>query len=71
MTALPPDASPPDAAPPATSSSEPARRQVLVVDDDARLRDLLQRYLSQNGFEVTVAADAHAMNRLLPAGSGT
>lgn len=66
MTALPPDASPPDAAPPATSSSEPARRQVLVVDDDARLRDLLQRYLSQNGFEVTVAADAHAMNRLLP-----
>jgi two-component system phosphate regulon response regulator OmpR len=37
-----------------------------VVDDDARLRDLLQRYLSQNGFEVTVAADAQAMNRMLP-----
>jgi two-component system phosphate regulon response regulator OmpR len=31
---------------------------VLVVDDDARLRDLLRRYLSGNGFLVTAAADA-------------
>src|ERR1700681_104744 len=31
---------------------------LLVVDDDARLRDLLRRYLSDNGFRVTVAADA-------------
>jgi two-component system phosphate regulon response regulator OmpR len=31
---------------------------LLVVDDDARLRDLLRRYLSENGFRVTVAADA-------------
>ena len=30
---------------------------LLVVDDDARLRDLLRRYLSENGFRVTVAAD--------------
>ena len=37
--------------------------KVLVVDDDARLRDLLRRYLSENGYTVTVAEDAKAMNR--------
>ena len=31
---------------------------LLVVDDDARLRELLRRYLSDNGFRVTPAADA-------------
>lgn len=31
---------------------------ILVVDDDRRLRDLLQRYLSENGFRVTSASDA-------------
>ncbi|MGC2857361.1 response regulator [Novispirillum sp. DQ9] len=31
---------------------------VLVVDDDERLRTLLRRYLSDNGFVVTTAADA-------------
>lgn len=31
---------------------------LLVVDDDARLRELLRRYLFENGFRVTVAADA-------------
>ncbi|HXZ68018.1 MAG TPA: response regulator [Alphaproteobacteria bacterium] len=31
---------------------------ILVVDDDARLRSLLQRYLKQNGFRVTTAGDA-------------
>jgi two-component system phosphate regulon response regulator OmpR len=31
---------------------------VLVVDDDQRLRDLLRRYLSENGFRVTAAGDA-------------
>src|SRR4051812_12884335 len=30
---------------------------LLVVDDDARLRGLLRRYLSDNGFRVTLAAD--------------
>lgn len=30
---------------------------LLVVDDDARLRELLRRYLSDNGFRVTLAAD--------------
>src|SRR5688572_2845088 len=31
---------------------------LLVVDDDARLRELLRRYLADNGFRVTLAADA-------------
>lgn len=31
---------------------------LLVVDDDARLRELLRRYLSDNGFRVTSAEDA-------------
>jgi two-component system phosphate regulon response regulator OmpR len=37
----------------------------LVVDDDERLRGLLQRYLSTNGFRITVAADAAEARRLL------
>lgn len=31
---------------------------LLIVDDDARLRELLRRYLCDNGFRVTGAADA-------------
>jgi two-component system phosphate regulon response regulator OmpR len=31
---------------------------ILVVDDDARLRSLLSRYLAENGFRVTTAASA-------------
>jgi two-component system phosphate regulon response regulator OmpR len=31
---------------------------LLVVDDDERLRSLLQRYLTGNGYRVTAAADA-------------
>ena len=33
---------------------------VLVVDDDKRIRDLLARYLSENGFRVTPAEDSSA-----------
>jgi two-component system phosphate regulon response regulator OmpR len=33
---------------------------ILVVDDDRRLRDLLQKYLSENSFRVTTAGDAAA-----------
>ncbi len=36
--------------------SEPPH--VLVVDDDRRLRDLLGRFLGDNGFRVTAASDA-------------
>ena len=35
--------------------SEP---HLLVVDDDVRLRDLLRRYLTDQGFRVTTAGDA-------------
>lgn len=31
---------------------------ILVVDDDGRLRELLRRFLSDNGFRVSTAADA-------------
>ncbi|MGF1592430.1 MAG: response regulator [Kiloniellaceae bacterium] len=31
---------------------------ILVIDDDTRLRDLLQRYLNDQGFRVTTAVDA-------------
>tara|TARA_Y100001934_G_scaffold283839_1_gene407809 strand:- start:36392 stop:37063 length:672 start_codon:yes stop_codon:yes gene_type:complete len=38
---------------------------ILVVDDDTRLRELLRKYLSDNGFRVTVAANAsEAHNRM-------
>lgn len=33
---------------------------ILVVDDDFRIRDLLSRYLQENGFRVTPTADAAA-----------
>jgi len=37
---------------------------ILVVDDDARLRDLLVRYLGEQGFEVKAAADGTQMEKL-------
>jgi two-component system, OmpR family, phosphate regulon response regulator OmpR len=33
---------------------------ILVVDDDQRIRDLLARYLQENGYRVSVAGDAAA-----------
>jgi two-component system phosphate regulon response regulator OmpR len=35
-----------------------AEPHLLVVDDDARIRELLRRYLSSTGFRVTTASDA-------------
>src|SRR4029077_13609481 len=42
-----------------TSQPEPhlPEPHLLVVDDDARLRELLRRYLSDSGFRVTTAGD--------------
>jgi len=34
---------------------------VLVVDDDAEIRNLLREYLQKNGYRVSVAADGRAM----------
>jgi two-component system phosphate regulon response regulator OmpR len=36
----------------ATSSRQD---RIVVVDDDARIRDLLRRYLTQEGFDVLLA----------------
>ncbi len=45
--------------------TEQTPAHILVVDDDARLRDLLQRYLVNNGYLVSVAGDAEeAKDRL-------
>ena len=41
------------------------KSKILVVDDDARLRDLLNRYLSEQGYSVRTVADATEMNRQL------
>ena len=38
---------------------------LLVVDDDQRLRALLQKYLGSNGFRVTAAADAEEARALM------
>ena len=40
-------------------------QKILVVDDDAKLRDLLTRYLSREGFVVSGVADGRAMDRWL------
>ena len=39
--------------------------RILVVDDDIELRGLLQRYLSENGYEVRAAPDTRAMDQQL------
>jgi two-component system phosphate regulon response regulator OmpR len=38
---------------------------LLVVDDDKRIRDLLNRYLTEQGFRITIAADAAEARRKL------
>ena len=38
---------------------------ILVIDDDSRIRDLLARYLSEQGFRISMAADALEARRKL------
>ena len=40
-------------------------KKILVVDDDLRLRSLLERYLKEQGFLVRTVADAEQMDRFL------
>lgn len=40
-------------------------KKILVVDDDVRLRELLQRYLTEQGFTVKTANDAKEMDSIL------
>lgn len=42
--------------------------RILLVDDDAGLRDLLSRYLGREGFEVKTAAEGVAARRALDQG---
>jgi two-component system phosphate regulon response regulator OmpR len=39
--------------------------RLIIVDDDARIRELLQRYLQQEGFEVLLAENGERLDRLL------
>ena len=48
-----------------TTGPETEDPHVLVVDDDRRLRQLLKRYLGENGFRVTAAEDAAEARRAL------
>jgi len=40
-------------------------RRLLVVDDDTRIRELLQRYLGEQGYEVRSAANAEQLDKFL------
>jgi len=41
------------------------KARILVIDDDLRLRDLLKRYLSEQGYTVQTVPDAVSMKRLM------
>jgi two-component system, OmpR family, phosphate regulon response regulator OmpR len=41
----------------------PPRHRILVVDDDLRLRDLLKRYLTEQGFAADTVPDGQALDR--------
>jgi two-component system, OmpR family, phosphate regulon response regulator OmpR len=47
-----------------TSTTDPNYR-VAVVDDDPKLRELVRRYLSENGFDVIGAETGAALTKLL------
>ena len=46
---------------------EQARAHILIVDDDERIRGLLQKFLIQHGYWASVARDAAHARRLLEA----
>ena len=39
--------------------------KIVIVDDDTRIRDLLRRFLSQEGFDVLLSEDGRAVARIL------
>lgn len=43
------------------------KKHILVVDDDAGLRELLQRYLAEQGYRVDTVVDGIAMEQFLAA----
>ncbi len=42
---------------------------ILIVDDDAEIRTLLQRYLEKNGLRASAVADGRAMWQALDRGA--
>ena len=48
-----------------TDDAETPVHHLLIVDDDTRIRTLLQRYLSENGYRVTAAKDAADARQLM------
>jgi two-component system phosphate regulon response regulator OmpR len=47
------------------TNADQSQHRVLVVDDDARLRTLLQRFLEEQGYTVRTANDAIQMDKAL------
>ncbi|MBB1162446.1 osmolarity response regulator transcription factor OmpR [Aquariibacter albus] len=48
-----------------TAEAKTRPNRIVVVDDDARIRDLLRRYLAQEGFDVLLAEDGKVLTRTL------
>lgn len=44
------------------------QNRILIIDDDVRLRDLLLRYLSEQGFDTKAVCDGEAMDAALRMG---
>lgn len=51
-----------------TTPAAPVRPRVLVVDDDRRLRELLEQYLRSQGFAVRSVPDGAGLDQALAAG---
>ena len=45
--------------------TQPEGEKILVVDDDARLRRLLERFLEEQGYRVRAVENVEQMDRLL------
>ncbi|WP_455229949.1 osmolarity response regulator transcription factor OmpR [Geopseudomonas aromaticivorans] len=48
-----------------TASSQPEGEKILIVDDDVRLRRLLERFLDEQGYRVRTVENVEQMDRLL------
>ena len=46
-------------------SQTPNSKKILMVDDDVRMRELLQRYLTEQGFNIQTVADSIEMDSVL------
>ena len=53
--------------PPPMSQLDETTPHILIVDDDTRIRELLQKYLADNGYRTSTAADAAEAQRKMDA----